>query len=110
MRTRLELDAALSDILAKLGIRGEGESGHLYFQPPESVYVLYPAIVYELKNVRIHHADNKPYKHNKLYTITAIDKDPDSRLPDEIAVLQGISFDRFFVSDNLNHWVFTIHD
>ena len=110
MRTRLELDAALSDILVKLGIRDAEESGHLYFQPTESVYMLYPSIVYELKNIRIRHADNKPYKHNKLYTITAIDKDPDSRLPDEIALLQGVSFDRFFTSDNLNHWVFKIHD
>ena len=110
MKTRSELHDALLDILEHLGIREQGGSGHLYFQPPESVKMFYPAIVYSLQNIQIQHADNIPYQTAKQYHITAIDKDPDSRLPDKIAELPTVRFDRFFTSDNLNHWVFTVHD
>lgn len=109
MRTRLDLHEALLDILVELSIREREGSGHLYFQPPESVRMTYPAVVYSLSNVPVQHADNMPYKLTKQYRITAIDKDPDSRLPDKIMELPSIRFDRFFTSDNLNHWVFTIN-
>lgn len=110
MRTRTDLHNALLNILVSLGIRERSGSGHLYFQPPETVKMVYPAIVYSLQNIDIRHADNRPYKIAKQYQITAIDKDPDSKLPDEIAELPTVRFDRFFTSDNLNHWVFTVHD
>ena len=109
MKTRLDVHEALLDILVGLSIREREGSGHIYFQPPETVKIVYPAIVYELSGVPIRHADNRPYKTSKQYRITAIDKDPDSALPDRIAELPTVRFERFFVSDNLNHWVFTIH-
>ena len=109
MGTRLDLHETLLDILADLSIRERDGSGHLYFQPPETVKIVYPAIVYQLSNMPIRHADNKPYKTNKRYRITAIDKDPDSALPDRIAALPTARFERFFTSDNLNHWAFTIY-
>lgn len=109
MRTRLDLSEALLDILIGLSIRERDESGHLYFQPPETVKMVYPAIVYQLSSIPIRHADNRPYKTIKQYRITAIDKDPDSALPDRIAALPTVRFERFFTSDNLNHWVFTIY-
>ena len=109
MKTRAELSETLLDILVELSIRERDGSGHLYFQAPGADKMLYPAIVYQLSGVPIRHADNRPYKTNKRYRITAIDKDPDSALPDRIAALPTARFERFFTSDNLNHWVFTIY-
>lgn len=109
MKTRLDLHETLLDILVGLSVRERDGSGHLYFQPPETVKMTYPAIVYTLSGIPIRHADNRPYKHAKQYTITAIDKDPDSKLPERIAEFSTVRFDRFFTSENLNHWVFTIH-
>lgn len=109
MKTRSDLREKLLDILVRLQIRERDGDGHLYFQPPETVKMRYPAIVYGLKNVRIRHADNGPYQWAKQYSITAIDKDPDSKLPDEIATLPTVSFERFFTSENLNHWVFAVY-
>lgn len=109
MRTRLELHEKLLDIIVELSIREREGSGHLYFQPPETVKIIYPAVVYSLLGMPIQHADNIPYKRAKQYQITAIDKDPDSSLPDKIAELPSVRFDRFFTSENLNHWVFTIN-
>ena len=68
----------------------------------------YPCIVYNRSNIRSEHADNFPYKHRKEYTVTVIDENPDSLIPDEIAKLSGCIFDRNFRSDNLNHDVFTL--
>lgn len=109
MRTRDDLHEALLDILVALGVREHDGSGHLYFQPPETVKMTYPAVVYSLSDIPIRHADNRPYKCTKQYQITAIDKDPDSTLPEKIAELPTVKFNRFFTSENLNHWVFTVH-
>lgn len=108
MKTRLDLHEKLLDILTELSIRERDGSGHIYNQPSETVKMVYPAVVYSLSNMPIRHADNRPYKLGKQYAITAIDKDPDSLLPEKIANLPGVKFDRFFTANNLNHWVFTI--
>ena len=53
----------------------------VYFQPPSSVKLVYPCIVYALDGVDANHADNKPYMSAKRYKVTIIDKDPDSEIP-----------------------------
>lgn len=82
---------------------------NVYFQPPESLKLNYPCIVYERNNIRIDTANNKPYLKYKRYTVTYIDEDPDSEIPDKLLELAYCSFDRHFVSDNLNHDVFVLY-
>lgn len=100
MAQRLELQALLESLLG---------SRNVYFQPPPSIQMKYPAIVYERDRLEIEHASNKPYKHEKRYQITVIDSDPDSDIPMKVAVLPKCSFDRFFTADNLNHNVFNLY-
>lgn len=99
VRSRIELQSVLESILG---------SRNVYFQPPASLVMKYPAIVYELENIQTRHGDNEKYLKNKAYKITLIDRDPDSTYIDEIGNLPYTSFDRSYVSDNLNHFVFTI--
>ena len=83
-------------------------SRNVYFQPPESLKLKYPCIVYERSDIRKDHADNNAYHTYKQYTVTVIDEDPDSELPDKLIELQFCKFNRHFVSDNLNHDVFDL--
>ena len=83
--------------------------GNVYFQPPASKLMDYPCVRYSLSKIDSTHADNKPYINQKKYQITVIDEDPDSELPDKFSELPLCNFDRFYTSDNLNHWVYNLY-
>ena len=82
---------------------------NVYYQAPGNMNVNYPAIIYTRRNINIKHASNKGYVLNKSYTLTVIDKDPDSKIVDKVALLPSCSHDRHYVSDGLNHDIFTIY-
>jgi hypothetical protein len=97
---RLELQALLEAVLG---------STQVHFQPPESERMTYPCIVYQRDANRTDFADNRPYSHTQRYQLTAITTDPDDDLPERLKQLPMCLFNRFFVANNLNHDVFTIH-
>ncbi len=99
-KPRVELQWLLEKLL---------ESRNVYFQPPESLKLNYPCIVYERSEIRTEFANNESYLKQKRYTLTVIDEDPDSEIPDRVQNLKYCNFDRHFVSDNLNHDVFTLY-
>lgn len=82
---------------------------HVYYQPPESVRLQYPCIIYNRRTGETSYADNKPYRFDYCYTVTYIDPNPDSDVPLEIAKLPMCKMDNCFTSDNLNHTVFIIY-
>lgn len=98
-RPRTELQTLLEEIL---------ETDQVYFQPPENVQMKYPAIVYHRDFADTKFADNNPYRYTKRYMVTVIDRNPDSAIPNKIALLPMCSFNRFFTADNLNHDVFQL--
>lgn len=100
MPSRLELHEILCGILG---------SRNVYFQPPESVKLQYPCVVYDLCAIDTKFADNRPYTRKKQYSVTVIDKNPDSELPDKIGALPMCRFDRQFPADNLNHYVYRMY-
>lgn len=82
-------------------------SHNVYFQAPSRMS--YPAILYERSSADTTFADNKPYMFKKQYALTVIDPDPDSCIPDKIAMLPQCIFDRHYVADNLHHTTFMIY-
>ena len=84
-------------------------SGRVYFQPPETLKIKYPAIVYAIDNYSNVFAGNHVYKQDKSYIVTVIDYDPDSIIVDKVSVLDKSNFNRYYVSDNLHHTVFKIY-
>lgn len=54
-------------------------------------------------------ADNHNYVLKKAYTITVMDRAPDSEIPDLVEGLQYVQFDRYFRSDGVNHFVFQLY-
>lgn len=95
----MELQSVLKTILG---------SNQVYFQAPENKKMSYPAIVYELNDIQDIYANNSTYLRHKSYSITLMDKNPDSEFIEAIANLPKSKFNRFFVTENINHWVFTV--
>jgi hypothetical protein len=97
MAQRLELQALLLGMVP-----------NVYFQPPPTVMMKYPCIVYKRDYNNTEFADDKPYKHRKRYMVTVIDQNPDSDIPEKVKELPLCLFDRFYTADNLNHDVFKL--
>lgn len=100
MSNRTNLQATLERILG---------SRNVYYQPPESVKITYPAIVYSRDDVVSQHADDMKYIHTNRYEIIVIDKRPDNEAIDKILELPLSSFNRHYTADNLNHDVLTLY-
>lgn len=100
MSSRTNLQAILEGILG---------SRNVYYQPPESVKINYPAIIYSRSDVDSKHADDMAYMRTNRYEIIVIDKKPDNVAIDQILGLPCCSFDRHYTADNLNHDVLTLY-
>ena len=84
-------------------------SNNVYFQPPASVKMKYPAIVYSRSDIDNTFADDIVYRQSYFYEITVIDANPDSEIVSRVSRLPRTRFNRHYVSDNLNHDTFTIY-
>lgn len=100
MTSRLDLQAKLEELLGNRNV---------YHQPPESLKMVYPAIVYSRKNFDIKRANNAVYSKLTCYEIIVIDKKPDNPVINELLNLPYCSFDRPYKADNLYHDVFTLY-
>lgn len=100
MRTRESLQTELEILLG---------SKHVYYQPPENLKMEYPAIRYSKAEITSFYADNKKYLTMNLYEIVVIDKKPDNPVIQEILEMENSSFDRHYVSDNLNHDIIRLY-
>lgn len=80
----------------------------VYFQPPASISMKYPCIIFSFETESKLHADGKAYLIRDRYSMTLITKE---HMPDEImdAILSipYTKFDRHYTSDNLHHFSYT---
>lgn len=84
-------------------------SDNVYFQPPETVKLRYPCIIYEKAKKALSYADNKIYGNVDCYTVTSIYKSIDDDISDTILeAFSMIRHDRTFKNDNLYHDVFQL--
>jgi hypothetical protein len=101
MRTRLDLHAEFKELLG---------SDEVYYQPPESICMRYPAIVYKKTRIGIRHADNYPYLFMPNYEVEVIYLDPDEDWMNKMFKhFKYVSFSREFVMNNLHHSVFNLY-
>lgn len=100
MANRLELQAKLEELLG---------SKNVYYQPPESLKMNYPAIVYSKSRIDTRKANNSTYSRNTRYDITVIDRLPDNPVIDKLMELPYCTYDRPYKADNLNHDVLTLY-
>lgn len=99
MKTRESLNGELKKILG---------NDNVYFQPPESIKIKYPCIIYSLKDMNITNANNRKYLRNRKYELMLIDKDPDSVYVDKILNFQYCRLGNIYTIDSLNHFIFEL--
>ena len=99
MGSRVELHEMLKSILG---------TNSVYFQPPSSIKMNFPCIVYERVNINTQYADNDPYQHYLVYQVTYIDKNPDSDIPMKLADVHQCAFERVYKANEMYHNVFRI--
>lgn len=100
MDSRLKLQAKLEELLG---------SRNVYYQPPASLHMTYPAIRYVRSDIKVNYADNTSYLMFDKYEITVIDRRPDNPVIKEILKLPHCGYDRQYKADNLYHDVLTIY-
>jgi hypothetical protein len=100
MDRRLQLQTLLEETLG---------SSNVYFQPPANIVMQYPCIVYSRETANNQYADNQAYRNTKRYTVTHIDRNPDSEGPDKIARLPLCAFSRHFTTEGLHHDVYNLY-
>lgn len=100
MHTRLKLDSILRELF---------ESSNVYYQPPDNLTMEYPAIRYSKSRINSTYGDNQMYVNFKAYDIVVIDKKPDNPVIEKLLKLPYASFDRHYVSDNLNHDIIRLY-
>lgn len=102
-QSRTILHYILKDILG---------SDNCYYDPPASIQMKYPCIVYSISGGKTQHADDIRYVNLKRYTITIIDEYPDTELTDKLFFdlrLRYLSEDRQYVVNGLHHFVYTLY-
>ena len=97
---RLELHEKLCEILG---------SRNAYYNPPESVKLNYPAIVYTRKPIDNTFANNGVYKQSQGWKVTVIDEDPEGVIARKVSQLPTCKPISHFTSDNLVHDVYELY-
>lgn len=100
MGSRYDLQTLLETLLG---------SENVYYDPPTSLAMKYPAIRYSKSDIDTVYANNSTYKSMKRYEIIVIDKKADNPVIEKLLNLPYCSFDRHYKSDNLNHDSLTLY-
>lgn len=100
MASRIDLQKELERLLGQR---------HVYYQPPASVKMEYPAIRYKKSDIDTKYANNKAYINKKKYELIVIDRMPDNPVIDELLKMPLCSYDRLYTADNLYHDVLTLY-
>jgi hypothetical protein len=99
MPSRLELHAELVKFYP-----------NVYFQPPSTIQMTYPCIVYNKTGKNRHFADDVIYLSQQGYQLMLIEKNPDSTVADDIeSHFQHCAIDRYYTVDNLNHTTLSLY-
>ena len=100
MASRLELQTKLEELLG---------SRNVYYQPPESIVMEYPAIIYNKIKPDTKHANDKVYIKTNCHEIIVISRKPDNPVISMIENLPMCEWDSHYKADNLNHDVLTLY-
>ena len=84
-------------------------SNNVYFQPPPTIKIEYPCIIFERDADQATRADDKRYTSMYRYSILYIRRTHDTAVPEAILDLPLCSYDRFYTADGLNHDAFSIY-
>ena len=96
----LKLDKLFKDTLG---------SNNVYFQPPESVRMQYPCIVWNLAKIPVQYADDKAYLKNPKYVIRYISTEPDDPMRLTLTEVLGVPMIQVYNKDGLYHYIYELY-
>lgn len=99
MASRLNLQEEFEAIL---GTR------NVYFDPPTSIKISYPCIIYKLSKHNSTYANGKKYVKKTSYDVILVDKNPDSTYCQAIEDMEYCTHDRTYRTDGLSHYAYTL--
>ena len=101
MGNRLELQAKLEAVIGNKNV---------YFQPPASIKLTYPCVIYSIGSGEANHADDKVYRYTHNYEIIIIFKKPTLSIIEQMMEeFPMCKMTRAYNSDNLNHYAFSLY-
>lgn len=101
MNRRLELHDKLKELVG---------NDNVYFQPPASVLISYPCVIYNIGNGDVKRADNMVYSYVNSYDLIFIFKKPNIDIIEQVlGALPMCRMTRAYVADNLNHYAFSVY-
>lgn len=100
-RTRIGLHEKLCGILG---------STNVYYDPPESIKLKYPCIIYHQTSGDHAYSGNKTYLYTPSYEITTISKDADDNFVERmVSEFEMIRHGSRYTAENLYHDTFTLY-
>lgn len=101
MNNRLKLQTILEDLVG---------NSNVYFQPPASVKMSYPCVVYNLGGGDAKYANDLTYRYTNSYDVIFIYKRPNLDIIEEVLrKLPMCRLSRTYCSEGLNHYAFTLY-
>jgi len=83
---------------------------NVYYQPPSNIQMKYPCIVYRKSGKNRHFANDVVFLSQQGYTLTVMDKDPDSTIADNIeSDFQYCAITNYFTVDELHHTTLSLY-
>lgn len=97
-----KLYTALKDVV--------GDLVGVHYQPPQNLQLKYPCVIYEMDGLQNQFADNLPYAQMVRYSVTVMDKTPDSVLWTALLhKFQYVTLENVMNVDGIYHWNFTLY-
>lgn len=100
MHKQQEVQSILESILG---------SRNVYFQPPASVQIKFPAFIYFTGRVNDRFADDSRYLKRRPYEVQYVSKTFDEKFVNDMLELPYCELNTTFKKDNVYHYNFTIY-
>lgn len=83
---------------------------NVYFQPPASIQLVYPCVIYSLSAGDMKRADNSVYMYTDRFELIFIYKQYNSEIITKVLrAFPMCSVSRVYIADNLYHYVFNLY-
>lgn len=83
---------------------------NVYFQPPASVHLAYPCVIYNLAVGDIKRADDSVYSYTNRFELMFIYRKPNMEIVEKVMrAFPMCSVSRIYIADNLYHYTFNLY-
>ena len=83
---------------------------NVYFQPPATVQLVYPCVIYNLGAGDTKHADDSVYTYTNRFELIFIYRKPNIEIIEQVLrTFPMCSVSRVYIADNLYHYVFNLY-